>query len=83
MGDESNKNANGPLLTARQAAAALAISARKLWSLTNIGDVPSVRIGRAVRYDPADLAAWIDAHKVGGTNRKIDTTGRRSKSVTV
>lgn len=74
MGEESSKNATGPLLTARQAAAAFAISERKLCSLTNIGDVPSVRIGRAVRYDPADLA---DARKTG----KVDTTGRRGKRV--
>ena len=80
----SESNGNVPLLwTAKRAAKALAISERKLWSLTNLGDIPSVRIGRAVRYDSADLAAYIDTHKIGGTNRKVDTTGRRSKSVTV
>lgn len=52
------------LLTPKQAAATLAISARKLWSLTNCGDIPSVRIGRLVRYDPADLRAWIEQQKV-------------------
>jgi excisionase family DNA binding protein len=51
------------LLTPRQAAEACAISPRKLWSLTASGDLPCVRIGRAVRYDAADLAAFIEAAK--------------------
>lgn len=51
------------LLPPRDAAARLAISPRKLWALTASGDVPCVRIGRSVRYDAADLAAWIDAQK--------------------
>lgn len=49
------------LLTAAEAAKALAISPRKLWEITNCGELPAVRIGRAVRYRPADLVAWIDA----------------------
>ncbi|MCG8407489.1 MAG: helix-turn-helix domain-containing protein [Phycisphaerales bacterium] len=48
------------LLRPDEAAKALAISPRKLWELTNCGEVPCIRIGRAVRYVPADLQAWID-----------------------
>lgn len=51
------------LLTRKQAAKALSISERKLWSLTNCGEIPRVPIGRAVRYDPADLREWIDRQK--------------------
>jgi len=51
------------LLNARNAARALAISTRKLWELTNCRDIPSVRIGRRVLYDPSDLRAWIDKQK--------------------
>ncbi len=51
------------LLKPNEAAAALAISPRLLWSLTQSGDVPCVRIGRAVRYDPRDLTVWIDRQK--------------------
>lgn len=54
------------LLTAPQAAKALAISERKLWELTNRRLIPCVRIGRAVRYSLADLQAWI-ARQKGGT----------------
>jgi excisionase family DNA binding protein len=53
------------LMTAKQAAARLAISERTLWQLTNDGELPAVRFGRIVRYDPADLRAFIAARRCG------------------
>jgi len=52
------------LLNPKDAAKTLAISERKLWSLTNAKEIPHVRIGRAVRYSPDDLRAWIDEQKI-------------------
>jgi excisionase family DNA binding protein len=54
------------LLRPREAAEMLAVSERTLWDLSNGGGLPCVRIGRAVRYDPADLAGWIARQKAGG-----------------
>lgn len=51
------------LLTAREAASALAISERKLGQIAQDGGIGVVRIGRCVRFDPADLAAWIARQK--------------------
>ena len=51
------------LWKSREAAAALCISERTLWKLTDEGKIPCVRIGRAVRYDPADIRSWIDSQK--------------------
>ncbi len=51
------------LLKAEDAARALAISPRTLWSLTKCGEIPCVRLMRSVRYDPQDLARFIDAQK--------------------
>lgn len=51
------------LLRPKEAAELLAISPRKLWGLTACGDVPCIHIGRAVRYDLADLLAWIAKQK--------------------
>jgi excisionase family DNA binding protein len=48
------------LLTPREAAAALRISERLLWSKTKLGEIPCIRIGKAVRYSPAALQAWIE-----------------------
>lgn len=53
------------LIDSRRAATVLGISTRKLWSLVQEGKVKVVRIGRAVRFHPADLRAFIDAHRSG------------------
>ena len=52
------------LLSAPSAAKAMSIGQRKLWEITNCGDMPCVRIGRRVLYDPADLHAFIEKQKV-------------------
>lgn len=51
------------LLKANEAAALLNISPRTLWQYTNSGELRSVRIGRSVRYAPADLEAFITSRK--------------------
>lgn len=56
-----------PLLwTARDAARSLAISERKLWTLTKEGAIPHVKIGRSVRYPADELRAWLAAQLKGG-----------------
>jgi excisionase family DNA binding protein len=47
------------LLTTSQAAKALSMSPRKLWELTNRGEIPCVRIGKMLRYSPDLLRQWI------------------------
>jgi hypothetical protein len=52
------------LLTPRETAKALAVCEKTLWSITAPrGPLLAVRIGRAVRYDLADLRAFIDGRK--------------------
>ena len=51
------------LFTARQAARMLSLSERTLYAITKAGDIQAVRCGRLVRYDPADLRAWIESSK--------------------
>lgn len=53
---------DGPLLIdAKAARAMLSLGERRLWLLTNCNAIPSRRIGRSLRYAPAELRAWIDA----------------------
>lgn len=54
------------LLPPGEAAQTLSISPRTLWSLTKAGEIPCLKIGRSVRYDPVDLRNWIDARKSAG-----------------
>ena len=51
------------LLSPREAAAALSICERTLYGLTKRGELPVVRIGRAVRYSMDDIRAWIKKSK--------------------
>jgi excisionase family DNA binding protein len=46
------------LLTAEAASRRLGISKVYLCELARLGTVPSVRIGRAVRFEPTDLEAF-------------------------
>ena len=55
------------LLTALKAAKLLAISPRTLWTLTDSGVVPCVRLGRSVRYSVDDLREVIRTNR-SGTN---------------
>ena len=57
------------LLNLPEAAAALAISERKLWGMTANHEIPHIRLGRCVRYSVKDLERWIDEHKEGGEER--------------
>jgi excisionase family DNA binding protein len=57
--DTMNTNLQKILLTVREAAQALAVSERTLWTLTNSGEVAHVRFGLSMRYDVADLRNWI------------------------
>lgn len=52
------------LLRPAEAARALGISPKTLWSRTvPRGDVPCVRVGKSVRYAPEDLRAWVASQR--------------------
>ena len=44
-------------------AKSLGISPRTLWELTRRGEIPRMKVGRLVRYDPDDVRAWIKKQK--------------------
>lgn len=51
------------LLRPAEAALALGISCRLLWSLTRDGTIPAIRLRRAVRYSPNALQKFIENSK--------------------
>jgi excisionase family DNA binding protein len=55
-----------PLLTSAEAAKALGVCLRTLWTLADGGQIPRVRVGSCVRYNPDDLRQWIDAQTTRG-----------------
>ncbi len=56
------------LLNESQAATWLGISKRTLWSLRAGGEIPFVRIGRAIRYDVNDLRTYVEKMKIRDFN---------------
>lgn len=48
------------VLRPREAARALGLSERTLWTLTQRGEIPHARIGKCVIYPTAALLAWLD-----------------------
>lgn len=53
-------------LSRREAAKAIGISERKLWSMTVSGEVPHAKLGRRVIYPIDKLRQWMDKHTKGG-----------------
>lgn len=53
------------LVNAKVAARMLAISHRKLWELTNRGEITCVRFDRSVRYVVEDLQSWVESKRAG------------------
>lgn len=66
------------LMSPADAAEALSISTRTLWSLTQTKELPCVRIGRLVRYDVAALQDWIRGQG-GGASSAIGTEQTRKR----
>jgi predicted DNA-binding transcriptional regulator AlpA len=57
------------LLNSKKAAALLGISERTLERLRTAGEGPKyVKFGMVVRYDPADILAWIKGRKRTSTS---------------
>jgi len=54
-------------LRPKEACVALSIGPRLLWSLTNRGEIPHMRLGRVVLYPVDALRGWLaeEAQKTG------------------
>ena len=63
----ADNNGDPPVLALKpiDAARAIGISTRLLWSMTNRGEIPCVRIGRRVVYPLHLLREWLDANAKG------------------
>lgn len=53
-------------LRPRSAAKALGISVRTLWALTASGQIPHIKLGRAVLYPVGQLQTWLSDQAKGG-----------------
>lgn len=53
------------LLTAKQLSAILGYPRGRIYELERRGEIPSIRLGRARRFDGDAIAAWLES---GGTS---------------
>lgn len=51
------------LITADDAALVMGVSTRHIANLRKDAGLPAVKLGRALRFDTADLLDWIAQHK--------------------
>ena len=56
-------------LRPRDAAKALGIGERKLWSLTNCGEIPHIKLGKVTLYPVDSLREWLVQQVRGGAAR--------------
>jgi excisionase family DNA binding protein len=64
-----------PLLTAREVAERLGVSASALLRWTRAGQVPAVKLpSGAVRYRPEQIEAWLAARAMGTAGEEASTT---------
>lgn len=54
------------IMTAQEVAAMLRVSRQHLTRLAGRGEFPAIRIGGALRFDRADVMAWIEAQRNKG-----------------
>jgi excisionase family DNA binding protein len=65
------------LLTAQQVGALIGRNTRWVLDQAATGDIPSFKVGRAVRFDQDEIQAWLDTNRRGAVKkpRHLQTTG--------
>jgi len=69
--DKRSKCQDRLLLNSRETARTLGISERKLWTMTKEGEIPSLRLGRSVRYSTNALDRWIEKLQNPGNSHQM------------
>jgi excisionase family DNA binding protein len=59
MNEHNTEQAAARMLTAADVARRLSFAKPTIYSKLSRGETPSLRVGRSVRVDPAELERWI------------------------
>lgn len=60
----------GSMLNVPEAAKRLTISAKTLYRLAALGQIPHLRVGRSLRFRIEDLDRWLEQRRVAGPRRR-------------
>jgi predicted DNA-binding transcriptional regulator AlpA len=63
------------LLDTKEAAEFLQVSERHLWTISETGLIPRIKMGRCVRYKMDDLVRYIDGLRSESINRNLMKKG--------
>jgi excisionase family DNA binding protein len=61
------------MVTVEELANLLSVSERHIYALVHDGQIPHLRIGTAVRFDPLVLCAWLERSEVSPLNVTPET----------
>jgi excisionase family DNA binding protein len=62
------------LMTMDQLAERLGVTRRHVRRLIDERRVPFLRVGRFIRFDPAEISVWLDASRVSTSRPRYDPT---------
>jgi len=65
VGGHSPDSPTEPLLDVATAATRLGVTVRFVRRLVAERRIPYVKVGKFIRFDPAEVEQWIDDHRVG------------------
>jgi excisionase family DNA binding protein len=76
----TTKNLQLPNLVDIQAVAcSFGISMRQVRRFVADGQIPYVRVGHLIRFDPEELATWIDKRRSGHVRPETATSGSQGR----
>lgn len=67
-------------LNVRQVAELLGVSDKHIYELAAQGKVPAFRVGRAVRFDPQDVADWLRKRKPSDERQEHAESQKRKRT---
>lgn len=69
-----------PLIDIKEVAARLGVEVRHVRRLVHERRIPFVKWGHLLRFDPAEIDAWIDGRRVQPTASPVTSSAARSRA---
>jgi excisionase family DNA binding protein len=70
---------NSPLLNPEQVAELLGVSVRYVWRLGRDGELPRIKVGKYVRFDPVEVDTFIEQRRSGPRARRAHVESPRER----
>jgi excisionase family DNA binding protein len=71
MAANDDRPAMSPLINIRDAAELLGVEVRHVRRLVHERRIPFVKWGHLIRFDPTEIASWVDEHRTPASHPHI------------